>query len=360
MLMFQEIGRCAGLLLALCTLGCAEASERAPEECDMSQLPPVWIIEDDPNVLYLERNDLDRDRGIERMLVIPVYHNYRHAGETDRIAIAHPFLYHPGEEIEERLRSFGQRDKLARLIVWARGYFPDGIGGNYIWSPLVRGKKMIVKQLQRCRGSEAAEINAAMKELLQRDDFVVGDSPKRPPIPKTEEVITVDFHYDADQVVRSVGYDSRFFWLGYTRHIYLLWGYDVGTKIVNRLTAEEKKTVADFAAGDDSAKNAKSGGKLMDGTYAGEGLSLTFEDGKCYCEDPATKERTETKYVVKGDKVYIAPIVPKGKRMTRNAWPVYTIKGDSLEFSHVEDMDTGDVFYKDKTPKLVLVKTGGE
>ena len=60
--------------------------------------------------------------------------------------------------------------------------------------------------------------------------------------------------------------------------------------------------------------------------------------------------------MVKNGKVYIAPIVPKGKQMTRNAWPVYTIKGDSLESSHVEDMDTGDVFYKDKTPKIVLKK----
>lgn len=192
--MFPGIARCAGLLLTLCTLGCDDVPESGPEECDMSRLPPVWIIEDDPNLVYLERKDLDRDRGIEKMLVIPVYRNYRREGGTDRIAIAHPFLYHPGEKIEERLGSFGQRDKLARLIVWARGYFPDGIGGNYIWSPVVNGRKMIVKQLQRCVGSEAAGINAAMKELLQRDDFVVGADPKWPPIPKTNEVITVDFH----------------------------------------------------------------------------------------------------------------------------------------------------------------------
>ncbi len=94
----------------------------------------------------------------------------------------------------------------------------------------------------------------------------------------------------------------------------------------------------------------------MDGTYTGEGLSLTFEQGKCYCVDKASKERAETKYVVKDGKVYIAPIVPQGKKMTRNAWPVYTIKGDSLESSHVEDMDTGEVFYKDKMPRAVLVR----
>jgi len=360
MFMSQVVGRCAGLLLTLLAAGCVDAPESDPRYTDLSHLLPLWIIEDDASALLDDRKDLDRDRGIEKMLVIPVYRNYRHAAGADRIAIAHPFLYHPGDEVEERLRSFGQRENLAELIVWARGYFPDGVGGIDIWSPLVKGKKMIVKQLQRCQGSEAAEINAAMKELLQREDFVVGDSPKRPPIPKTNEVITVDFHYDAAQVGRSVGYDTRFFQYGLSRHTYLLWGYDAGTKIVNRFSAEEKKMVADFAAAGDSAKNAKSGGKLMDGMYAGEGLSLTFERGKCYCTDTASKERAETKYVVKDDKVYIAPIVPKGKTMTRNAWPVYTIKGDSLESSHVEDMDTGEVFYKDKKPKLVLVRVRDE
>jgi len=358
--MFLEIGRCAGLLLTLFAAGCADMPESDSQHTDLSRLLPIWIIEDDPNVSRLGRKDLDRDRGIEKILVIPVYRNYRREGGTDRLAIAHPFLYHPGEKIEDRLHSLGQREGLARLIVWARGYFPDGIGGNFIWSPVVNGQRMIVKELQRCQGSEAAEINAAMRELLWESDFVVGASPKRPPIPNTEEAIRVDFHYDAAQVVRSVGYDSRFFRLGYTHATHLLWGYDTGTKIVNRFSAEEKKMAADFATGGDSAKNAKSGGKLLDGTYAGEGLSLTFEHGKCYCVDPASRERAETKYVVKDDRVYIAPIVPKGKTMTRNAWPVYRIRGDSLESSHVEDMDTGEVFYKDKTPKLVLVRVQDE
>jgi len=243
------------------------------------------------------------------------------------------------------------------LIVWARGYFPDGIGGNFIYIRALNGKMVIVKELQRCVGSEEAKINAAMKELLQ-GDFVVGEDPKWPPIQKTNDVITVDFHYDAAQVVRSVGYAGRFFRYGIQQHYHLLWGYDVGTKIVNRFTAEEKKMVADFATGDNSGKKAKAEGKLLDGTYTGDGWSLIFEHGKCYCTKPGTndKERAETKYVVKDDKVYIAPIVPKGKTMTRNAWPVYTIKGDSLESSHVEDMDTGEVFYKDKAGKVVLKK----
>lgn len=248
-----------------------------------------------------------------------------------------------------------------QLIVWPHGYFPDGIGGNFIYIRAVNGRKIIVKELQRCVGSEAAEIDAAMKELLQ-GDFVVGPSPQVPPMPRTGEVITVDMHYDAAQVVRSVGYCSRFFEYGLSLHSHLLWSYDTGTKIVNRFTAEEKKMVVEFAAGGGSANSAGAGARALDGTYTGDGWSLIFEHGKCYCTKPGTndKERAETKHLVRDGKVYIAPIVPPGKKMTRNAWPVYTIKDDSLESSHVEDMDTGEVFYKDQTRKVILTKVRDE
>jgi hypothetical protein len=94
----------------------------------------------------------------------------------------------------------------------------------------------------------------------------------------------------------------------------------------------------------------------LQGKYTESSFSLLFKDGKCYCIDKSGKDRTETKYLIKKDKLYIAPIVPKGQQMTRNVWVVYTIKSKSLESSHLEDMNTGDVFYKEKTPKIVLVK----
>ncbi|MCR4414925.1 MAG: hypothetical protein NUV77_21105 [Thermoguttaceae bacterium] len=327
--MFSEIARCTALLFTLFCVGCTEMPESDPRYCDRSRFLPVWVIEVDPSVSEEERKDLDRDRGIEKMLVIPVYRNYRHAAGIDRIAIAHPFLYRPGEEIERKLDSFGQRDKLARLVLWVRGYFPNGLGGNFMWSPVVKGRRMIVKELQQCMGSEDAEISAAMKELL-------------------------DFKYNAAEVVRSVGYDSRFFQYGYSARAHLLWACDEGTRIVNRLSAEDKKMVAAFAA-EEPAKKGKSEPKLLDGTYTCELMSLVFEHGKCFCIETTTNQRAETKYLIKGDKLYIAPILPEGKKMIRNAWPVYTIKGDTLESSHVEDMDTGEIF-EDHLPKLILKK----
>lgn len=353
--MFPQVVQCAALLLALFAAGCTEMPESDPRYCDMSDLPPVWIIEDERGVLEEERKDLDRDRGIEKVLVIPVYRNYRHAGGIDRIAIAHAFLYRPGDEIEAKLRSFGQRDKLAKLVLWAHGYFPSSIGGNFIWSPVVKGRKMIVKQLQRCVGSEDADIRAAMKELLEGDSFVVGGGPERPRIPETREVITVEYKYNAAELVRSIGYDSRFSHRGYSQHTYALWACEVGTKIANRLSPEEKKMAADFAA-EDAARKSERKAHVLEGTYTCDVMSLVFEHGKCFCIDRATNQRFETKYLLKGHKLYIAPIVPEGKKMIRNAWPVYTIKGDTLESSHVEDMDTGEIFYKDQQPKLILKK----
>ena len=56
----------------------------------------------------------------------------------------------------------------------------------------------------------------------------------------------------------------------------------------------------------------------------------------------------------KGNLLYVAPVVPKGQRMTRNVWVAYAVGDDLLESSHLEDMDDGEVFYKDRRPKLVL------
>jgi len=92
------------------------------------------------------------------------------------------------------------------------------------------------------------------------------------------------------------------------------------------------------------------------GTYKCEAFSMVFDKGKCICVSSDGKDRTETEYLIEEDKVYIAPIVPKGNKMTRNVWVVYTIKGNTLESSHVEDMDTRDVFYKGKKPPIILTR----
>lgn len=91
----------------------------------------------------------------------------------------------------------------------------------------------------------------------------------------------------------------------------------------------------------------------LSGAYIGDGFSLTFEGERCF----ATGSRgdiSETKCLRKGNLLYIAPIVPKGERMIRDVWVAYTILDDRLESSHLEDMDDGHIFYKDRKPKLIL------
>ena len=189
------------------------------------------------------------DRRVGKMLVIPVYVNYQHDSATDNVAIAHPFVYQQGEDIEKQLGSFPQRENLQSLVFWVPGYFPDSMGRTFPWVPIINGKQMVVVELQRCLGSEQSQIDAAMKTLLE-GDFVVGGmiQLKPPPPPYSNEPKMSNDTYDASQLVRSGKYTGRFFVFeaAWTQH--LLWAFEPGTRIVNRLSADKKKAVAAFAA----------------------------------------------------------------------------------------------------------------
>jgi hypothetical protein len=236
------------IFLGLCCGGCDSAAKQ-PVGYDFPAVPPIWIVEDDPKATIFDRKDLDRDRKIGKMLVIPVYMGYRHGDGTDRLAIAHPFVYTQGGEIEEQLSSFGQRESLRALTIWVPGYFPGSIGRIFPWVPVINGKRMIVLELQPCVGSEKRQLDAAMKALLEGDITIVERiSPKRPSPPYTDELGTTDEPYDASRVVHSNGYDGRFFYRGWPRNTHVLWAFDPETRVLNRLSAEDMKIVAAFAS----------------------------------------------------------------------------------------------------------------
>jgi hypothetical protein len=183
------------------------------------------------------------------MLIIPLYKDFRHGAATDSLAIAHPFVYQQGEDIESQLTSFGQRENLRRLIVWVPGYFPGSIQRVFTWVPIIKGQRMIVLELQPCVGAEAGQINGAMKTLLEGDILVVEwIRPKRPSPPYTNELRMTPEAYHAGRLVRSNGYDGRYFNHEFPVNQHLLWAFDPGTRIINRLSDEEKRTVAAFAA----------------------------------------------------------------------------------------------------------------
>ena len=103
-------------------------------------------------------------------------------------------------------------------------------------------------ELQRCLGSEESQINAAMKTLLE-GDFVIGKKVlhKPPPPPYTNEPKMSNEPYDGTLLVRSMEYNGRFYNHESPENIHLLWAFTPGTRIANRLSAEEKKTVVAFA-----------------------------------------------------------------------------------------------------------------
>jgi hypothetical protein len=93
----------------------------------------------------------------------------------------------------------------------------------------------------------------------------------------------------------------------------------------------------------------------LSGIYRGEAFSLKIQGENCVAISD-TGEMLETKCIRKGDLLYIAPILPKRAKMIRNAWPAYSIQDNQLESSHVEDMDSGEIFYKNQKPTIILKK----
>jgi hypothetical protein len=239
------LGTYVGLLIVCCG-GCHTATPES-QDSDYPAVRPIWIVEDDPKVTIFDRKDLQRDRKVGKILMIPLYRYYQHGGTTDFLAIAHPFVYEQGKDIERHLSSSAQRNRLSELILWVPGYFPGGLGKIPPWEPKINGKRMIVMELQRCLGPEEKDINAALKELLLGKDFVIGGvvGLAPPPPPYTPAKMSSD-SYDALKLVRSVTYAGRYYNHQAAENVHVLWAFDPGTRVVNRLSDDEKNTVRAF------------------------------------------------------------------------------------------------------------------
>ena len=95
----------------------------------------------------------------------------------------------------------------------------------------------------------------------------------------------------------------------------------------------------------------------LTGKYAheDENYAVEFHDGKCTWPNDA-KEQVETDCFMRGDLIYLKPVVPVGEKMSRNVWVVYEIHDGYLESHHIEDLDDGTIFYKNFKPKVILRK----
>ena len=121
---------CAMMCTALSCGGCLNSAEYP-----YPTLPePICLVARDPNEMYFAKQNLKPFKA-DKILIIPLYQEYRHGDMTDAFAIAHPFLCRQGEDIEPRLASFGQREKLANLVFWVPGYFPGAMRGVSVRPP---------------------------------------------------------------------------------------------------------------------------------------------------------------------------------------------------------------------------------
>ena len=208
---------------------------------------PLCLAEEDPNASIGARVGNLKPTPTRDVLVIPMYCDAHVADGVDRFAISHPFVYRQGDEIERRLESFGNRANLSELVLWVPGYFPNSVGRIFRLSASVDGKEMIALQLQRCVGSEEGEINAAMLNMLNEREFRIEAMEKyrtRPPYSKT--AMLHNEPYNIVRLVHCEGYESRFWQFGCPTTLYILWGSG-GRLVVNRMSADDQRIVADFA-----------------------------------------------------------------------------------------------------------------
>jgi hypothetical protein len=94
----------------------------------------------------------------------------------------------------------------------------------------------------------------------------------------------------------------------------------------------------------------------LTGFYKGEFFSMNFDNGKCILTNEQNKEKVETPCSMKNGLLYFKPVVPKGEKMIRDVWLAYKVLDNRIESSHLEDMNDGQIFYKDSKPTIVLFK----
>jgi HEAT repeat protein len=235
--------------LSLWIFGCSSNAEE--KDYYYPTLTPIYWKEHnpdahDPDKPWATMKELNSEP--ESALVIPLYRNYRYNDLIDDYAIAHPFLYKRGTDIEKELSSHGQRDRLVRLIFWVPSYFPASMAK--IFRPVldVEGKDLLVLELQKCIDSEETNIIKEMHSLLREDHFTIGEWIDRdiPPNTNGEKAVLSAEPYDFHKLVRTEEYKGRFVRWSSAKG-YALWTFKPGTAIINRFSDKDKKTIEEFS-----------------------------------------------------------------------------------------------------------------
>jgi hypothetical protein len=237
---------CLFMFLAGCNGKNCDTATVATSNYNYPLLNPLCIVESDPKVHFLQHWKDLKPTPLGKILIIPIYSHYRCGDTMDSVAIAHPFLYQQGEDIEKQLVNFGQRDKLLRLVAFIHGYFPIGIRGVFRNTFPVQGKVMDVFDIQPYVDNEEAASVLATLNLLSQDQFVVGDEMLwKKTYPYSDSPTCVDERYDFNQLTKAIEYPSRYYQYG-TNIGFVFWGCDPGTRVINRLSTEDRAMVREY------------------------------------------------------------------------------------------------------------------
>jgi len=258
-----------GLYATVIVMGCRPPSQKPMGWAYPKLLPISWgeyipgpYDPNDPRRKVVCQPNSQYPTRYDYALVIPIYQNGRFEEVTNEFAIAHPFICQRGDNVEEQLARFGERDRVARLVFWVPGYFPASMPGVFRPKKTVSGKDFLVLELQKCVGSEEEELATAMKGLLERNSFDVTKSVarKRPVWSKQadwkkERVELTEEPYDFQKLVSTEVYESRYFENRVPKR-FTLWAPPAGRRIMNQFMSSDRKMVGKFISDRGAEKGA--------------------------------------------------------------------------------------------------------
>lgn len=93
----------------------------------------------------------------------------------------------------------------------------------------------------------------------------------------------------------------------------------------------------------------------LQGVFKNDDMSYEFKGDKCYGYIEG-KLKSESHFKVKGDLIYISPNIPDMKKMIRDVWVVWELKGKKLISRYLIDMNDGTKFYEERSGEIVLDK----
>ena len=180
---------------------------------------------------------------LETVLLFPVVENGVIRGQPVHDGLGSPVLYRPGTDLDGLQFDGVDRWPVKRYMVWARGYYMEGIPRLFLHSDTVWGRQCFLVELTPIKpGTSREQLESAILDELKKGEITV-----EPPIRITDGV-------DSARLFRASQVES---WLkdplsGYRRRM-VNWGQP-GSKVQFILTEEDFKLIKSYLRGEHIAE----------------------------------------------------------------------------------------------------------